>query len=129
MSRNAAGVIYLTIATIASVFLTLQDESIGLLLSCVVFAGLCAMMASERGRSDVGWGAAGFFFGIFAGVALLIAGDSKDKDVTSPDTFVKSDAAMERLERLARLRDTGVLSEAEFQSARSKIISQMNQES
>lgn len=128
MSRNAAGVIYLTIATVASVFLTTQDEAVGLLLSCGIFAGVCSMMASERSRSDLGWGAAGFFFGIFAGIALLIAGDSKDKDITSPDTFVKSDAAMERLERLVRLRDTGVLSETEYQSARSKLLSQMNQE-
>jgi len=43
-----------------------------------LFALACNTLAAKRNRSAVGWGVAGFFFGIFALLVLLILGDAPE---------------------------------------------------
>lgn len=45
-----------------------------------LFALACNTLAAKRNRSPVGWGVAGFFFGIFALLVLLILGDSPEQN-------------------------------------------------
>jgi len=40
---------------------------------------LAAYLAGNRGRNAIAWGIAGFFFGIFALVGILLVGDSDEK--------------------------------------------------
>lgn len=44
--------------------------------SGVVFAVICALLATAKGRSAAAAGVLGFFFGVFALIGYLIAGDS-----------------------------------------------------
>lgn len=44
-----------------------------LLIISVALAAVCAWVAEQKGRDQLGWGIAGFFFGIFALLVLACA--------------------------------------------------------
>lgn len=46
-------------------------------LSAPVWAILCALVASSKGRSVGGWAFAGLIFGVFAFLFVLVAGKSQ----------------------------------------------------
>lgn len=46
-----------------------------LLFIWLMFAGLTAFIASQKGRNVLGWGLIGLIFGIFAVVAIAFAKD------------------------------------------------------
>lgn len=47
----------------------------------LICGAVCAVMADNRGRSKIGWFFAGLVFGIFAIIALAIAGKKTEPAV------------------------------------------------
>ncbi|MEM7232960.1 MAG: DUF4339 domain-containing protein [Planctomycetota bacterium] len=48
-------------------------------LICLAFGTICAVIASSRGRSSIGWFLLGFFFACFALIILLVIPDLKEE--------------------------------------------------
>lgn len=52
-------------------------EALIVLVIWGLFAWLCAAMAKTRNRSELGWGIAGFVFGILAVIVLALIGKAE----------------------------------------------------
>ena len=45
------------------------------LILCISFAIICSSIAQSKGRSSLGWGLLGFFFGLFGIILIAVASD------------------------------------------------------
>ena len=71
--------------------------ALGLIVG-IICGIICALAASSKGRSTVGWFFLGFFFGIFALIAVLIVSNRKEIE----EKFVHSEMEQRRLREQLR---------------------------
>jgi hypothetical protein len=91
------------------------------------FALISAGMANRRGRNGALWGVLGFFIGIFAILILAIIGKSAEISHTVQLAHYPSETpAISKFDEIAKLKallDSGVLTQAEFEAEKQKILS------
>lgn len=83
-----------------------------LIVIWVVVAVLCAVIASNKGRSAVGWFLLGAIFGIFALLIIAVIGRADQ----APSSLTA------QLAELERLRARRAISEAEYQQKKSSLL-------
>ena len=72
------------------------------IIFAILFAIICTMVASSKGRNPVGWFFLGFFFGIFAVIAVCIASDinarvHKEAELTRENRRLQEQVYQERI--------------------------------
>lgn len=90
-----------------------------------IFALITSGMANRRGRNGGLWGLLGFLFGIFAMLVLLIIGKSSSANtVTAGQQYLTpATSKFDEISKLKALLDSGVLTQAEFDQQKSKLLS------
>jgi hypothetical protein len=85
-----------------------------------IFALICSSMANARGRSGGLWGVLGFFLGLIAVLILAIIGNAQTNSVAI--AYVPQGSHLDELAKLKSLLDSGVLSQAEFEAQKRKLL-------
>lgn len=94
----------------------------------LVFAFISAGMANSRGRSGGLWGILGFFFGIFTVLILAIIGNdtssrASNMQVGYQPVSTPPASKFDEIAKLKALLDSGVLTQAEFDIQKAKLLS------
>ncbi|MCA0201335.1 MAG: SHOCT domain-containing protein [Proteobacteria bacterium] len=82
------------------------------------FAAISGAMAGARNRSVGGWGVAGFFFGFLIIIILAAVGPAND------GPSVAGPSPLDEIKKLKALKDSGVLSEDEFNQQKRNLLAQ-----
>ena len=83
-------------------------------------------VADDRGRRPGVWGGLAFLFGIFALLVLILLPSKAEERQAAPiDTSAGVDYLdqLERLERLNRLRQSGALTDEEYEHQKQRLLS------
>jgi hypothetical protein len=102
----------------------------GLFLFWLGMAFVTGIAASARGRSGGAWFCLGFLFSIFALIAVLVMPRLDPESKTTVATNVpaplpattSATSVAEEIEKLAQLRDKGILTDAEFQARKGVVL-------
>ena len=98
-----------------------EGDTIGFILmgaaiGSIVFGCVCERMCYEKGREEDG-----FFVGYFLGIiGLIIVATMKDNNPNKTKNFSKYD----ELKKIQELKESGVLTEEEFEREKNKILRQ-----
>ena len=87
----------------------------------------CYWIAQSKGRNTTVAAIMGLLFGVFALVVYAVMKKTASAPSTAPMTnqiggLIRPTAATDQLRDLARLRDEGVISEAEFNEKKAKLL-------
>ncbi len=86
-----------------------------MLILWLLFGIVCAMISTSKGRSGCGWFLLGVLIGPFAIVVAVLPSKIPPQPIqvvtTDPPA---SDNPLDAIERLAKLRDSGAISESDY---------------
>jgi cytochrome c-type biogenesis protein CcmH/NrfG len=90
----------------------------------------CYWIAQSKGRSAGVAAVMGLLFGIFALVVYAVMPKTSSAPSSAPVTnqisgLIRPTAVTDQLRELARLKDDGIISEAEFNDKKSKLLEKM----
>lgn len=106
----------------------------GIILIAATFGGICAAIASGKKRSPVGWFFIGFLFPLIGLILILVLPNGESMpmipyDMMDPEQPVIDVPAhrspLEAIEKLAELRDRGLLSEKEFEVKKAELLAKV----
>lgn len=95
-----------------------------------LFGIICAIVAGSKHRNPIGWFFVGFLIPL-VGLILVIAlppgegGLQVPTDMPMPPPQAVPDSPAVALEKLAALRDSGVVTEVEFQTKKQELLARL----
>lgn len=100
-----------------------------ILLICFIAGVICAIIASGKRRNPVGWFVIGFLLPLIGVILVLVlppgsSGLDTEPMFVAPQTPAPDprQASIDALERLAALRDRGVLTAEEFEAKKKELL-------
>lgn len=92
----------------------------------IIIGGICAFvcsnMANSRGRSGGLWAVLGFFFGLLAILILAVIGNANNQQPMTVGIPFRETSNLDEIAKLKKLLDDGVLTAAEFEQQKSRLL-------